>query len=55
MRLEIDGFFYGECRRYFQADNAWNFEMERGLTIVVPFDRIKLFTSSGELDIIMAF
>ena len=53
MKLIIDEFDHGECRGYRQCNGAWSFAMENGIEISVPFAEIKLFTSCGQLEIII--
>lgn len=52
MKLIIDDVNQGECIGYHQKKNAWSFTLENGIEIIVPFQKIKLFTSSGKLEII---
>lgn len=52
MKLIIDDVNQGECTKYHQKKNAWSFTLENEIEIIVPFQVIKLFTSSGELEII---
>lgn len=54
MNLYLNNTNYGSTLRYYQSDkkSGWCFEMENGAYVFVPFDRIKLFTSSGTLEIV---
>lgn len=54
MKLTIDGKFIGNVTEYHQDRdiNCWIFTLENETEIPVPFGEIKLFTSSGELEII---
>ena len=54
MKLVIDGKNYGRIAGYHQNDSRteWRFTMENGIYISVPFDKIKLFTSHGNAEII---
>ena len=52
MKLFINCREIGECGGYHQNSSGWDFSMSSGITVRVPFEKIKLFTSSGALEII---
>ena len=55
MKLFINNFCHGVVSIYYQnrIEKSWVFELQNGCCIVVPFDKIKVFNSSGILEIIL--
>ena len=55
MKLFINNHYQGNVTKYYQdrAKKEWVFEMVHGFTIAVPFEKIKIFNSSGLLDIVL--
>ena len=55
MKLFINNHYQGNVTKYYQdrTKKEWVFEMEQGFNITVPFKKIKLFNSSGLLDIFL--
>lgn len=55
MKLIINGTQFGDVTTYQQdrEKKAWVFTFTNKLTVSVPFSEIKMFTSSGTLEIIM--
>lgn len=55
MKLFINNYYQGNVSKYYQNRNKkeWVFELEQGFFITVPFEKIKIFNSSGMLDIIL--
>lgn len=55
MKLFINNHNQGNVTKYYQdrTKKEWVFEMQQGFTIVIPFDKIRFFNSSGLLDIVL--
>lgn len=61
MELYINGIFAGECKSYKHFEETdgetrktykgWAFSMENGKEYKISFDMIKMFTSSGKLEV----
>ena len=56
MKLYVNDAPMGDCKSYEQIRNAprpgWLFRMETGISIFIPFDEIRRFTSGDGLSIL---